>query len=492
MGGFFGQLAAAAGQNLIQGQQFDMRQAELEQQQQQVAAGKMKAEQAAQSQKTQQEVSAYLKGNILNDQGSINDPMQISKAYDKAALMELSAGNFLQAEQLSNLSKGKRKEAEDAQETVNTKNSMAKDALAKAAMDYTENPSNEGANDIAHAAVLAGQDPSSIPLPNGPAWLTFVAKSKFAASTSKQQLEFNEKVSEVKDKNDERKREFDRVEQDKTEQRRDAAAVQAGIREDRSETRKEAAAERTARRQERELDYRRDRADRAFDTKEKREYDSTKMTADQKKTIDAVVSSGNEAISGFKAILELPAGQTTGPFTGLHDGTVLSSLEKSLGNTITSRDANLYNTATSGLALEVGRVLTLGGGKGVNKAQLDEFKEMLTARPGDDKYVAMYKLANGVRIVREKMRSTRDSDSPKILAVQRETEDFLKNFPSQSAVIAASIKAGKPIGENAISPTMRDAMDKVSAAYTKEETPKETAPAETPGYDEARNKYKKN
>jgi hypothetical protein len=164
---------------------------------------------------------------------------------------------------------------------------------------------------------------------------------------------------------------------------------------------------------------------------------------------------------------------------------MLQAVQKAATTKITDRQAQMYNTATSGLSLEIGRVLTLGGGRGVNKAQLDEFKEMLTTKPGEDEYVALYKLANGVDVLRTRMQTTRDSTNPKIAAKQKEVEEYLSKVPTPSAVQAAADKAGKSTGGAALKGKMDNVLGKIGTAFSKDAETKDSDAFKT-----AMDKYK--
>lgn len=472
MSNFFGQLVESYGENIIQGQKQNMDAANLELKQQEAAMNKMNMMQAQQKQQTQQGVAKYISAAQAADKGAVDDPTRTAKMYEHAAAMEIAGGNFQQAEELSNLSKGKLKEAAEAKKEVLTRIADAKETLAKSAQDYTANPTPEGSKVLAQNALKAGVPPASIPIPGSPAWATWVTQQQTASMSVKEQRDFTEKQSEFREKQDEAKQVHKDNEADKLAQRQQTAAIQAGVREDRAEARQEARESRAATLQEARENRQERRENVLSDRAERREYEATKQSPAEKQSTNAIVASASEAVKGFKQIMDMPAGQQTGFFTGLHDGTMLKSLEKNAGAALTQRDAQLYNVATSGLSLEIGRVLTLGGGRGVNKAQLDEFKEMATTRPGEDPYVAMYKLSNAADTIRNRMSTLPDSANPKILAQQKEVEKFLASVPTTAQVQASADRAGRSTGGRANKEKMNSVMAKVGTAFGRDEEQK--------------------
>lgn len=165
-----------------------------------------------------------------------------------------------------------------------------------------------------------------------------------------------------------------------------------------------------------------------------------KLTAQQINTIDGVVGATGEALRGLEIISKMPSAQTAGAFAGLHGDGVMSALSRVGGNALTPQSMQLYTVATQGLGMEIGRVLTLGGGRGVTQAQIDEFQSMVQARPGDTEVVAMFKYANAASILKNRLETLPDSPVEKVKGRQDAYIEKLSKIPDPADILALAAK----------------------------------------------------
>lgn len=455
MGGFFGQLASAYGQNIIEGQKNDLRVAEVQEEQQKAAMGKMQLMQAQQKQKTTRDISDYMNAAQAKDKSTVDDPAKTAKMYEGAEAIAIRGGNFQGAEELSNLAKGKRKESEDAKSQVLNQISQAKEDLSQSALDYSANPTNEGAKELALKAVKAGSNPSTIPAPGTPAWSAWVTKQGTASMSVKEQQDFSEKQREFNQKTEIAKQNHADEQANQMAQRQQTASLQAGLREDKREQRAQD-----------KLDVLTQDKKEKEKLDEKRRYDEQKQTGSQRQAVDAEYKATGLAVNAMKNVMNQSSSANQGMFSQLKEGTFLSAIEKTGTRTLTSDQPKLYNTAMAGLALNTARAETLGGGKGANESTIKEFNDAIKVQAGDTENVAKYKLAVAAQAMRTSMDRTRDSTSEKVMSAAKGDRAFLESIPTVEAVQAQINKSMSRKDQNA----MQTLGQKLSAVVGKPDT----------------------
>lgn len=433
MPAFFPAFAQAMGQQIEYSRALEVQQQDLQDKRtlQQLRQSEIADSQLAREQKRQQmqaertaaaHVSAFMQAAQAGDQAKIDDPANSAKLFSQAASMSFADGAFSLGKHYEDLAKEKLGEAKTAEDLVLKQKQDAKEAFGAAAIAF--DGSAESASNLAKAAVRAGVNPAEIPPPNSPEFAAFAKKHETEGMSTKEILASREKAKEAAE------RERYHAEELKRQKQRDA-----DDKADKARRREETA------RHDRELEQLRKSTEKRLETKA---ASPAKQSVSETNTINAVVGSAAEAVRGLRVIQAMPAGQTAGAFSGISSGEgIISSLEAVGANKVTPESMQLYQTASAGLGLELGRVLTLGGGRGVNQAQIKEFQNMTTVHPGDTEYEAMFKLANAADIVRNRLSTLPDSQNPKVLKQQREAEALLQSIPTPEDVIRSARKSGK-------------------------------------------------
>ena len=410
LGGGFTSAVAAAGNAILSGKELQERDEDIQLKKQQIAMGQIAVQNAQRQQQTQATVGAFLSSEAQKDASSFTDPAKSAQLYEKAAGLALQGGDFVSANEMGELAKGKMQEAKEQLVVAAQQKHQKQEDLATTADDYSTNPTPEGAKDLMRKAIDAGVNPTSIPMPGTPQWGTWVNSQKQAAMDSKSRAELAEKAQEFTQRQQQQKEEFQIRQQDLQFQRQNNAMLKeamVGIARDR-------------------LDLERQKA-----------TSSPKETANEKNTSKAIIASASEGVRGLHVIGALDSDQTAGPFAGLHDGTILDAVAKTGTNAMTSDDAQIYHTAAAGMGLEVSRALTLGGGRGANQATINEMQNIIEAHPGDSKATALFKYATAADIIRNRLESmTPPQDSVQEANRQKLLKDLSK-IPAPSDIIKA-------------------------------------------------------
>lgn len=448
MSGFLAQLGAQAGLNILQKQETDNAQANIEMKQQQVTQMKMQTLMQQQKMKTQQDIGSFIKSQQDVDKSTVTDPQKTAQAYSQAADIAMKGGDFETAAEMSKLAQGKMKEAKDAEGLVTEKVAKAKETLATSADDYSQDPSPENTNKLVRAAVAAGDNPASIPPPGSAAFAGWVATKQQASMSGKERADFVAKQSELKEKREQQVQEHKDREEDKRAQRQQTALYQQGLLEMRRSAREDREAKAPEIKEFEGKKYQWDPSKRVEGLRDRPDTGWVKVANQtvsklQDQNTNAIVGSAAEATRGLRIIGNMPAGATSGAFSGLKDGTIQDSLAKVGGNVITLQSSQMYQTASAGLGLELGRVLTLGGGRGVNQSQIHELQNMTAVKPGDTEFEGMFKFANAADMVRNRLSTLPDSSDPKVLKHQKETEEWLAKIPTPEEVLSIAAKSGQ-------------------------------------------------
>lgn len=420
--GFLTNLGLAAGRNILYGQEFQEKQAELDLRKQQVAMGQMAMQQAQRQQQTQQAVGSFLASEAAKDQSNVTDPVKAAQDYQKAAAIALQNGDFTSANTMGELAKGKLNEAKEQSAVLAQQQQKKKEDLAETAEGYAANPTPEAARSLMQKAVDAGVPPSQIPMPGTPQWGSWVNQQTLASKTAAQQADFKQKAYEMDANRQEKQREFKERELDRQAQRQQTALLRESAAEDRKMR----------------LDMERERLDMA---KEKAAA-GPKQSANQIAANNAIVASASEGLRGLKNIGAMSSDATAGPFAGLHDGTILDTIAKTGSQILTPTDMQIYHVAAAGMGLEVARTLTLGGGRGANQSLINEMQSIVEVKPGESKATALFKFSNAADIIRNRLSTLPDTPDPKVAAQRKELEADLDKIPTPQQVLA-SVKTQK-------------------------------------------------
>jgi len=445
MAGFLTNLGLAAGRNIITGQELQEKQEDIQLKKQQIAMGQIAIANAQRQQQTQQAVGSFLSSEAAKDASNVTDPVKAAGMLERGAQVALQGGDFVTANTMGELAKGKLQEAKEQAAAVAQQQQVKKEALANAADDYAANPTPEGYKDLARKAIDAGQNPTQIPMPGTPQFASWLNNQQLASKTAAQRADFVQKAYEM----DQNRQEKQREHQDNVALRQQSMQQTAMLREAMLADRQQ------ARQMERE---RLDLEEKKFAT------GGTKETSQQRQSNNAIIASGSEAVRGLHVIGALDSDQTAGPFQGLAHGTILESLSKTGGNILTSEDQQIYHTATAGLGLELARTMTLGGGRGANQATIDELQDVVTAHPGDTKATAVFKFANAADIIRNRLESMPTPGDSEQAGKREALLKDLAKIPTPQQVLA-SVKDPKQRAKMLASQeSMSNAMDKIQSS----------------------------
>lgn len=362
---FLQQVGVGAGYAMQAGQAYDQGQADLELKQQQVAQAKLSAQ-------ASKDASAAIKAGMASDKATVDDPMARAKVYQGTAAKLASAGAFDAAAKLEALASSEVAVATKMQTDTANKLAQSQETLARAALDYNANPTPEGQKDLVRAALRAGVDPMKLPAPNSGEFKAWAKMQETAGMSAKDVLAAKEKAREFDDKQEERKTEFRQREADRAQSRSQTAAYQS-----------ESLALRKL----------------LVDAKTSK----TDLTAQEKGTVTAVLGAAGEATRGLEQAIKMPADARLGIFANVHDGTVITALEKAGTNVVTPELAQIYTSNMGGLALEASRVITLGAGKSANESTIKELQKAITPQAGDTNFTAMYKISTAASIIRNRL-----------------------------------------------------------------------------------------
>lgn len=440
MAGFLSNLAHAAGQNLLYGQEFQRKQEDIELNKQRIAMGQIALQNAQRQQQTQATVGAFLSSEAAKDASAFTDPAKSAQLYEKAAGVALQNGDFQSANEMGELAKGKMAEAKEQLVVAAQAKHQKMEDLATTADSYTSNPTADGAKELMRKAIDAGVNPTSIPMPGTPQWGTWVNEQKKAGMDSKSRADLAQKAYDANANRELRLQEH----ADSIALRQQSMQQNAMLREAMISIRRQELQDREA-----------ERAAKAAAP--------AKETANEKNTTKAIIASASEGVRGLHVIGALDSDQTAGPFAGLHDGTILDAVAKTGTNAMTTDDAQIYHTAAAGMGLEVSRALTLGGGRGANQATINEMQNIIEAHPGDSKATALFKYANAADIIRNRLESmTPPQDSVQEANRQRLLKDLSK-IPAPADIIKAVKNPKERSKMLAAQGSMANVQDKMAA-----------------------------
>ena len=311
--------------------------------------------------------------------------------------------------------------------------------LGAASLDYVANPSEAGYKQVRDAAITAGKDPKTIPSYGDPKFAAVAQGWTSEGKDNEARVKHLDEVQRTQDAAEEKKRAFQAEEARKIENDRSTALARENQHLDRQLTLQVLREGQQLRKQESDARI----AAAREKTEAQRQSSGEKLTSAERTMVTGVVGAVGEATRGIRNVLAMPVDTTSGAFQSLHSSDVIGSLTKVGGNIVTPESTQMYTATTRGLGMEIGRALTLGGGRGVTQAQIDEFESMVQAQPGDTEFTAMYKLSNAADILKNRLETLPDSPIKKVREEQDKYMAELKKIPSPMEIWAAAQKNPK-------------------------------------------------
>lgn len=453
IGGFIQGLGLAIGNDMIQGQRYDENKADIQLKQAEAQKAQLQQQQMKQQMATQKDIGAFIKSQTDLEGADASLPMNQAKMYSKAAGLAASQGDLASAKEMTDLSKQASAEGIEQTKQLQAQQAQKKEALATLADQIPDQPTREQANSLVRAAVEAGQDPTTIPLPGTPKFLAWKNEQQLAGMDSKSRAEFVQKTADTKQRRDQQWQEHT----DNVDLRRAQMQQTAAFREVEIGLRRDAMADRASDRAE----SRADRAQKAPQTIDvgaaKYEYDpdtkvtgerlaadpryvklGNKTTATQENNIVAIGGASSEVARNLSQMARFPTGTTNSPFAHITDHDFLSSIEKTGSNALTPEQIQMFQTSSSGLSTELSRVMTLGGGRGANQSVINEVKSQTTPNAGDTNLTAAYKISTAAQIALTRMNSTPDPADQKAKKNWDAAKAQLESFPTPDQILDAA------------------------------------------------------
>jgi len=170
-----------------------------------------------------------------------------------------------------------------------------------------------------------------------------------------------------------------------------------------------------------------------------------KITATQENNITAIGGAAAEASRNLQQMARFPTGSAQSPFSHITDHDFVAAIGKTAATALTPEQVQMFDTSSAGLATELSRVMTLGGGRGANQSVINEVRKQITPVQGDTNLTAAYKLSTGAQIVLTRMEATPRPSDATVAAKWDKTIEELQKFPSPEAVLSAA--QGKQAGQ---------------------------------------------
>ena len=423
MAGFLQGLGQAYGRNLIVGQEMAEKQSLIDQRNTSIAEQKQQMAMLARQQKTQEDVGQFVSSEMQRDANTINDPVATSKMYEKAAGIALRDGDFKSADTMNQLAQSKLKEAKEAAVYQAQQLQVKKEDLANAADTLTANPTQENYQDLVKKAAAAGVNPTTIPTPGTPEFATWINQQKMASMTAKEKAEFTQKAKDQ----DERREQARLNHEDNVDLRRSQMAQTGMLREAMI-----GVARANLGIREEEVGIRA----RELKLKEDAAASGGKQGVQQQRDTAAIAGAAAEGARNLRQISNFQIGTVGSPFQNLSDHGLLDAVAKAGTNALTPETFQMFQTAGAGLAQQVGRVETLGGGRGVNQTQINQLEKQLTPVAGDHPLTQLYKVSTGAELLLTRMENTPPPRDPSLKAAWDKTIADLQKYPKPEDVLA--------------------------------------------------------
>jgi hypothetical protein len=448
-GGFLQGLGLAIGNDMIQGQNYQNKQADIELKKTEVQQAQMQQQQMQQQMKTQKDIGAFIKSQTDLEGADAALPMNQAKMYSKAAGLAASQGDLASAKEMTDLSKQATQEGVEQTKALAVQQAQKKEALANIADNTPEQPTREQSNALVKAAVEAGTDPTTIPMPGTPAFLTWKNEQKMAGMDSAKKAEFVQKAADIKMNRDMKWQEHT----DNVDLRRATMQQTASFREAQLGMERQRLAD--------SEQARKDRSQQAPshletggaiwefdpDMKLKSERNANdpryaklgnKVSTTQENNTVATGKAAANVSRDLDQMGRFPTGTANSPFAHITDHDFLSSIEKVGSNALTPEQIQMFGTSTGGMSTELGRVLTIGAGRGANQSLINEVKTFTTPNAGDTNLEAAYKMATAAQMVKTTMENTPPPNDQSVKKGWDATLAKVSSFPSPEEILKAA------------------------------------------------------
>lgn len=367
------------------------------------------------------------------------------KGYENTAAIAASKGHFDTARQMELLARGVQTELKGQREAAYQDLAIKNESAGKAALEYQDNPTPEAAQAVVQKALAAG-----IPKEQIPPATDAQAFGRFARSLPTRAMSVEKSVT------------LKQQEAKATEDRNARTEAQRAEHERKLERDRETAAARGD-----SLEIKRLLARSLIEAREGRgkNADGFRKThpAQVESGIQMIVGSAGEAMQALENIADMNKGTTGSMFSELQNHNLSDALVRGGTQALTPERQKLYDTMLGGLSTEMVRVLTGGGGRGGTQAMADELRKVLRVEPTDSEGLAMFKLINGVGMLRNRLHFLDNSDSPKMKGLQAELEEKFKSYPTTKEFMAAVRKNPKLAAEFDLkSPSLLSAVQKAT------------------------------
>lgn len=447
LGGFLQGLGLAYGNSLIYGQEFQQQQARTDLMKSQALMQGVQAQQLQQRVQTEKDLGGFIKSEMELQGADAALPQNQAKMYTKAAGMAAAMGDFASMSEMTQLAHDATANAREEATALAQQQARQREDLAQSANNYSNAPTLEGAQELVQKAISAGVNPASIPLTNSPAFKQWANEQQLAGMTSKDRANFVQKASDMKARREEQWE----IHKDNVELRRAQMAQTAALREQMIGLRRDEIASRAP--QHIDVGGATWQWDPSGGVKGERLSSDPryvklgqKITATQENNITAIGGAAAEATRNLSQMARFGTGTTQSPFSHMTDKGFVDAIAKSGTNALTPEQVQMFNTSSSGLATELGRVMTLGGGRGANQSVIDEVKGQITPTAGDTQLTAAYKLSTGAQIVLTRMEATPRPTDASVAKKWDQTIEELQKFPTPEQVLnAAGSKQAKQL-----------------------------------------------
>lgn len=473
-GGFLQGLGLQYGRNLIYGQQFEKEKAQTDLMKSEALIEGTRAQQMQQQVKTQKDLADFISSQTQLDGAQASAPLERARMYNKAATLALQHGDMQSAKEMQDMAASATREGREEITAAAQQQAKAKDDLGNAAQSYAANPTPDSAREMVKSAIAAGVNPATIPLPNSPQWGKWVNEQALAGMNSKDRAEFMQKTADTKARREQQQQDHE----DNVSLRLATMQQTASYRDAMIGLKRE------------EIASRADKAPKVIDVAGAQwEYDpqaavkgerlgtdpryvklGQKITATQENNITAIAGASAEVARNLTQMARFPTGTVTSPFAHMTDHDFVSALAKTGSNIVTPEQVQMFTTSSAGMAQELSRVLTLGGGRGPNQTVINEIQKQITPVAGDTNLEAAYKLSTGAQITLTRMKNT---PAPAEASAKKEwdaTIQNLKAFPTPEQVLKAA-GSREPKDLKKLKSSYQSLLDTVSALPADEGLP---------------------
>jgi hypothetical protein len=186
-----------------------------------------------------------------------------------------------------------------------------------------------------------------------------------------------------------------------------------------------------------------------------------KTTAQQAQSTIAIGGAAAEGVRNLDQMARFGAGTTQSPFIHLTDHDATGAIATSGANALTPEQVQMFQTSGAGLAQEISRVMTLGGGRGPNQTQINEIHRQIIPAAGDTQATSAYKLSTGAQILLTRMEATPPPADATAKAKWDQTMDRLRKYPTPETILHAATGKSKKQLET-MQGSYNDLLDKIN------------------------------